>query len=399
MANSVLFLKGTAAQYTALTNKNDNTFYYTTDDNQLYLGTIKLSNGDDIVAAVARIATNEAAITTINETLTKIQGDNTVEGSIKYAVKEAQDVLEGKIGNLENLNTNAKGNLVEAINEVRGAVSAGGTAAAISIDTSVTSEGAAKSYSIYQGDTKVGTIDIPKDMVVQSGEVVVNPEGQPEGTYIKLVLANATNDTIYVNVGTLVDIYTAKAGATQIQLAIDSATREISATVVAGSIGTTELADDAVVTAKIADGNVTKVKLSTAVQASLDKADTAVQKADVTTGTANGTIAVQGTDVAVAGLGTAAYKAEDYYDLAGSAAAVEAKLTNYETNNDARVDALEAAIGEGGSVDSQITEAIGELDVDDNEVTGKYVSAVSETDGRITVTRADLPKLEWTTME
>lgn len=399
MANSVLFLKGTAAQYTALTNKNDNTFYYTTDDNQLYLGTIKLSNGDDIVAAVARIATNEAAITTINETLTKIQGDNTVEGSIKYAVKEAQDVLEGKIGNLENLNTNAKGNLVEAINEVRGAVSAGGTAAAISIDTSVTSEGAAKSYSIYQGDTKVGTIDIPKDMVVQSGEVVVNPEGQPEGTYIKLVLANATNDTIYVNVGTLVDIYTAKAGATQIQLAIDSATREISATVVAGSIGTTELADDAVVTAKIADGNVTKVKLSTAVQASLDKADTAVQKADVTTGTANGTIAVQGTDVAIAGLGTAAYKAEDYYDLAGSAAAVEAKLTNYETNNDARVDALEAAIGEGGSVDSQITEAIGELDVDDNEVTGKYVSAVSETDGRITVTRADLPKLEWTTME
>lgn len=399
MANSVLFLKGTAAVYAGLTNKNANTFYYTTDDNQLYLGTIKLSNGDDIVAAVARIATNEDAITAINETLTKIQGDDTVEGSIKYAVKEAQDALEGKIGNLENLNTNAKGNLVEAINEVRGAVSAGGTAAAISIDTSVTSEGAAKSYSIYQGDTKVGTIDIPKDMVVQSGEVVVNPEGQPEGTYIKLVLANATNDTIYVNVGTLVDIYTAKAGAAQIQLAIDSATREISATVVAGSIGTTELADDAVVTAKIADGNVTKVKLSTAVQASLDKADTAVQKAEVTTGTANGTIAVQGTDVAVAGLGTAAYKAEDYYDLAGSAAAVETKLTNYETSNDARVDALEAAIGEGGSVDSQITEAIGELDVDDNEVAGKYVSAVSETDGKITVTRADLPKLEWTTME
>lgn len=398
MANSVLFLKGTAAVYAGLTNKNVNTFYYTTDDNQLYLGTIKLSNAEDIVAAVARIAANETSIATINETLTKIQGDETVEGSIKYAVKVAQDALEAKIGDLENLNTNAKGNLVEAINEVRSAVSAGGTAAAISIDTSVTSEGAAKSYAIYQGDTKVGTIDIPKDMVVQSGEVVVNPEGQAEGTYIKLVLANATNDTIYVNVGTLVDIYTAKAEATQVQLAIDSSTREISATIVAGSIGTNELADGAVVTAKIADGNVTKVKLSTAVQASLDLADSALQKADITSGTANGTIAVEGTDVAVTGLGGAAYKAEDYYDLAGSATAVETKLNSYEGTNDARVDALEAAVGEGGSVATQISGAIDALDVEDTAVDGKYVSAVSETDGKITVTRTDLPKLEWEVM-
>lgn len=37
--------------------------------------------------------------------------------------------------------------------------------------------------------------------------------------------------------------------------------------------------------------------------------------------------------------------------------------------------------------------AIGALDVTDNPVAGKYVSAVSETDGKITVTRADLPKL------
>ena len=39
------------------------------------------------------------------------------------------------------------------------------------------------------------------------------------------------------------------------------------------------------------------------------KADTALQKADITSGTANGTISVDGTDVAVKGLGTAAYKA------------------------------------------------------------------------------------------
>lgn len=39
------------------------------------------------------------------------------------------------------------------------------------------------------------------------------------------------------------------------------------------------------------------------------KADTALQKADITSGTANGTISVDGTDVAVKGLGSAAYKA------------------------------------------------------------------------------------------
>lgn len=39
------------------------------------------------------------------------------------------------------------------------------------------------------------------------------------------------------------------------------------------------------------------------------KADTAIQKEDITSGTANGTISVDGTDVAVKGLGSAAYKA------------------------------------------------------------------------------------------
>lgn len=119
-------------------------------------------------------------------------------------------------------------------------------------------------------------------MVVSSGTVEKNPADQPAGTYLVLTLANATSDKVYINVGTLVDIYTAKAEAAQIQLAIDSTTREISATIVAGSVTATELATDAVVTAKIADGNVTKAKLSTEIQTSLGKADSAIQEADLT---------------------------------------------------------------------------------------------------------------------
>ena len=237
-------------------------------------------------AGVQQLITNVRAEISAAEAAAKKHADDL---GVNYdaagtAATKVQELADGQvktntehIGTMDNLETTAKGDLVTAINEVRNAVSAGGTAAAITMteETTGLGEGVLKAYVLKQGDNTVGTINIPKDMVVQSGEVVVDPEGQAAGTYIKLVLANATNDVIYVNVGTLVDIYKAKASAAQVQIAIDSATREISASIVAGSITATELAADSVVTVKIADGNVTKAKLSTEVQASLDKADSA----------------------------------------------------------------------------------------------------------------------------
>lgn len=50
-----------------------------------------------------------------------------------------------------------------------------------------------------------------------------------------------------------------------------------------------------------------------------EKADSALQKADITTGTANGTISVKGTDVEVKGLASAAYQSADAFDAAGAA--------------------------------------------------------------------------------
>lgn len=56
-------------------------------------------------------------------------------------------------------------------------------------------------------------------------------------------------------------------------------------------------------------GGIPKTDLSSAVQTSLGKADSALQTHQtITTGSANGTIAVGGTDVAVKGLGSLAYK-------------------------------------------------------------------------------------------
>lgn len=367
MANNVNFYKGTQAQYDALT-KDAYTFYLVegTNSNDLYIGSVKLSNASDLAAAITRIATNEEDIDDIQATLTTLQGADTVDGSIAKMIKDASDIITAQIGDLTTLSTTTKSDIVSAMNELYEDIEAGGSGSVVTIDTSTTTSGMSKSYTIKQGTKTVGVIDIPKDMVVSSAEVVTNPEGQAAGTYIKMVIANS-EDVLYINVGTLVDIYTAETNATQVQLTIDQSTNTISAAIVAKSIGTTELADSAVTTVKIADGNVTKAKLAAAVQTSLDLADSALQAANITTGTSNGTISVDGTDVSVKGLGSAAYTASGDYDAAGSA---NTALTSAKSYTDTSIAAL---------------------DVTDTAVSGSYVSAVSETNGKISVTRATLP--------
>ena len=131
----------------------------------------------------------------------------------------------------------------------------------VTVDTSATTAGYLKSYTFSQNGSTLATIDIPKDLVVTAGEIVVDPEGQPAGTYLKLTIANQ-EDPVYINVEDLADIYTAQSGATQVQLTI-SAANEISATIVAGSVTGTEL--------------------DSTVNASLTKADTALQDGDIST--------------------------------------------------------------------------------------------------------------------
>ena len=137
--------------------------------------------------------------------------------------------------------------------------------AEVSIVESTANANYAKVYTIYQGGNAdsdiVGRINIPKDLVVKSGEVVVNPSGQAAGTYIKLTLQNDESHPLYINVGDLIDVYTPQANATQVQVAI-SDTNVISATIKGSSITSTELANESVTSAKIKDSNVTKSKLA-----------------------------------------------------------------------------------------------------------------------------------------
>ena len=89
-------------------------------------------------------------------------------------------------------------------------------------------------------------------------------------------------------------------------------------------------------------------------------------------GSANGTLAVNGSNVSVKGLGSAAYTESTAYDPAGSAAAVQDE-----------VDALEGLVG-ATAVSTQISNAIGALDSSISAETNKAIASVTITDGKIT---------------
>lgn len=49
--------------------------------------------------------------------------------------------------------------------------------------------------------------ELPADLVVKSGSVVVDPEGQEAGTYLKLIIANDEENPVFIPANKLVDTY------------------------------------------------------------------------------------------------------------------------------------------------------------------------------------------------
>lgn len=118
-------------------------------------------------------------------------------------------------------------------------------------------------YALKKDGVQVGaSINIPKDMVVESGAVVENPEGQAEGTYIELKLQNVT-DPLYINVGSLIEYVTSGSQT--------------------GDMVVITVSDDHKVTATITDGSITLAKFATDVQTAIGKAHSH-ENADVLNG-------------------------------------------------------------------------------------------------------------------
>lgn len=198
--------------------------------------------------------------------------------------------------------------------DLKGAIA---KAAEYSIVKAAESSDYAAVYNLTKDGAVVGaSINIPKDMVVKSGEVVTNPDETHTGTFIVLTLANATEDKIYINVADLIEYVTSGSQT--------------------GDMVVIDVSADHKVTATITDGTVTKAKLAVDVQTSLGKADSAVQAADIIEGTENGTISVKGTAVAVHGLQDAAYATvqslNDHADNAATAAAAAVEGTDADAD-------------------------------------------------------------------
>lgn len=244
-------------------------------------------------------------------------------------------------------------------------------------------EGMSASYQLTKDGAVVGAvIDIPKDMVVKSGSVQTFaagelPAGVPEaGTYIVLVLANATSDKLYIKVDDLIEYVTSgSAEGDMVFINIDPKTHKVTAT--------------------ITDGTVTETKLHADVKAKLAKAVSAVQ--EVKAGTANGTIAVDGAEVAVTGLKSAAYTESTAYDAAGTADGIKTALEGTDADEATAVtikgakkyaDAQAAAAKSGA--ESTAKGYVDALKLEDEAVAKQLVSAVTQTNGQIKVIRREL---------
>ena len=238
--------------------------------------------------------------------------------------------------------------------------------------------GMSASYQLTKDGTGVGAvIDIPKDMVVESGAVETNPTGQPAGTYLVLTLANKTSDKVYINVGNLIEYVTA--GDSPDGMVVVS------------------ISDDHKVTATLGNASITEAKLAKEVTDKLAKAVSAVQS--VTAGSANGTIAVNGEDVAVTGLADAAYAtvaslnktAQDKVDAAKTALeGTDSDDKTAVTIKGAKAFATDAATTAKNEAIADAKGKIDALKVEDTAVAKQFVSAVSEIGGKITVERREL---------
>ena len=217
----------------------------------------------------------DTRVTAAEGKIATLTGAESVEGSVAKALKDAKDYADTKVGSVAKGNDgiviggtataptvgvqidNTDGNAIQIV-EGKGLRVEIPAAAEYSIVKDETSGDFAAVYHLTKDGVNTGAaINIPKDMVVQSGSVVTDPEGQPAGTYIKLVLQNVENP-LYINVGSLIEYVTSGSQT--------------------GDMVVVTVSDDHKVTATITDGTINKEKLAAGVQTSLGLADNSVQK-------------------------------------------------------------------------------------------------------------------------
>ena len=272
MAN-VKFLSGTYAQYSALPVKDANTLYFI--DGQIFKGDVSYSDQIVVVSALPDTLTaGKVYVNTTDKSVTYYDGatstvivpatvgaigDSTPDTDLAN-VKAIKDFVAAQIAKIPaavdytvTLVDDAAGEnelTKQTIKQGKaGSEAAIGTIVVPNLKMEVKAapnNGYLKTYQFTYGAGSAFEIDIPKDLVVESGEVIVVADDSPvsgltNGTYLKLVIANQT-EPVYINVADLCDVYTGKTVTDGVSVAI-SASNEISATLVGKAVAEANLND------------------------------------------------------------------------------------------------------------------------------------------------------------
>ena len=158
-------------------------------------------------AAVKAVADNLKAETEAREAAVKTVADNLAAET--EARESADSALSGRLGSLEAISgqshTHANKDVLDGITKDKvdawDAIAEGGT---VTLNTNETATpGYLKTYEIFQGGNSIGKIDIPKDLVVTSGQVI-----EKEGAkYLSLKIANQ-DAPVDIAVADLAHVYT-----------------------------------------------------------------------------------------------------------------------------------------------------------------------------------------------
>lgn len=423
MAN-VIFKVGTKALFDALEQKDTNTLYWLEDVQELYKGNLLFATGKAASQTAAGLMSAEDKVKLDNLSAGTVAGLTPVDATIVIADgEEGTKTIGVQVSKVEGNTIEIEDDgLYVAKDNTEYAIEKLGDAA----------EGYSATYRLKKtvdgSSSYVGAeINIPKDLVVQSGSVkTVTEDDQPYvgakvgDTYIELILNDAEASHIYIPTSGLIDtsdfvvreIVNDDGGtalifnesttdpATEVTVSgvdefakgdvvtynakeyvYDGATwRELgdeSSFAVKGSIKDTDIAADAA----IAQSKIAGLETALAAKATPADITTAIEGLDVADEAVSGQVvsAVVETDGKIA-VSRRALVADDIPTLAI-----------------AKVEGLQDAL-DGKAVESDITDAIAALDVEDSAVDGQVVSAVAETDGKITVTRRalvanDIPEL------
>lgn len=280
MAN-VKFLTGSYAQYSALATKDANTLYFI--DGQLFKGDVAYTDQvvvvtalpDTLAAGKVYVNSTDKSVTYFDGTTSTVVvpatvgtiGDSTPDTDLAN-VKAIKDFVAAEIAKIPEQTdytvtlvdeTTADGELTKQT------IKQGKTGSETEVGTIVVpdlkmevkatpNDGYLKTYQFTYGTGSAFEIDIPKDLVVESGEVIVVTDDTPvsglaNGTYLKLVIVNQ-DEPIYIDVKDLCDVYTGKTATDGVSVSVSN-TNEISATLVGKAVTEANL-DDSLAT-KISD--------------------------------------------------------------------------------------------------------------------------------------------------